>query len=353
MPLQECPAVTDTQGFPMFLPQARRALGAAVFAIACLGAWPMSSMAGPAVPGDSLQQALDALAQRAQPATLGVAVLDLSTGASAHVNAGRDFPMMSMFKAPVAAAVLSRIDDGSMSLKQSVTITRDQVQGGSAIPSVGAHFRGERMTFTVEQLLKAAVTESDNTAVNALIRAVGGASVVTGYLHAHGINGMRVDMDEAGVAQVFEGLRPGETPPACESAEAARQRYRRGYEAFLADPRNRSTPEAAIDFLHKLVKQELLSPASTQRLLAMMAAQTIPNRLRAGLPANVRFADKTGTSASFEDRRGAFNDIGIITWPNGHTVLVAAFLMDSPMTDKARDALFADLARNVVSHTQP
>jgi beta-lactamase class A len=334
----------------------RRAWFTAMFAIGCVAASGMSLAAG-AQPGASrnepLQHALEALAQRAHPGTLGVAVLDLKSGATAGVDADRAFPMMSVFKAPVAAAVLSRIDDGSLSLQQSVTVTRDQVMGGSAIPSIGAHFHGERMSFTIEQLLKAAVSESDNTAVNALIRAVGGPVVVTTYLHAHGIDGMRVDVDEAGIAQVFHGLRQGEQPPAHESDAAADQRYQSGYQAFLADPRNRSTPDAAIGFLEKLVQGELLSPVSTQRLLGLMQAQTIPNRLRAGLPAGLTFADKTGTSGALGKRTAAFNDIGIIRWPDGHTVLVVAFLMDSSATDQQRAALFADIARSVVSSTRP
>jgi beta-lactamase class A len=202
-------------------------------------------------------------------------------------------------------------------------------------------------------LLKAAVSESDNTAVNALIRTVGGAGVVTAYLHAHGVDGMRVDMDEAGVAQVFEGLQPGEKAPAHESDTAAAQRYQRGYRAFLSDPRNRTTPDAAIVFLRKLVQHELLSPMSTQRLLALMEAQTIPHRLRAGLPQGLRFADKTGTSGSLGHRTAAYNDMGIITWPDGRVVLVAAFLHDSPASDKQRASLFADIARNVAAAGRP
>jgi beta-lactamase class A len=219
-----------------------------------------------------LQQALAALAQRAQPGMLGVAVLDLKTGAAARVNADQAFPMMSVFKAPVAAAVLAGIDQGKLSLQQQVTVNRADVLAGSAVPSVGAHFRGEQMTFTIEQLLKAAVSESDNTAVDALVKVVGGPQVVTAFLHTHGIDGMRVDTDEAGVHWVFQQLQPGQEPPAHESEQAADERFRRGYQAFLADPRNRSTPDAAVSFLRKLVGQELLTPSSTKHLLDLMAA---------------------------------------------------------------------------------
>ncbi|GAB2550143.1 class A beta-lactamase [Rhodanobacter koreensis] len=304
-------------------------------------------------PDVQLQQALDALAQRARPGTLGVVVLDLQSGAEASVNAGQAFPMMSVFKAPVAAAVLSRIDAGKLSLQQQVTLTRADVVSGSAVPSIGAHFRSERMTFTVEQLLKAAVSESDSTAADALVKVAGGPQAVTAFLRAHGIDGMRVDMGEAGVARIFRDLGPGQEMPANESAQVSLERYRRGFKAFLAAPTNRSTPDAAVAFLRKLHGNELLSPASTQHLLDLMAAQTIPNRLRAGVPQGVRLADKAGTSYSLDGRTAAFNDIGILSGPDGHTVIVAAFLTDSHASEAQRDELFADIARAAVASFRP
>jgi beta-lactamase class A len=45
--------------------------------------------------------------------------------------------------------------------------------------------------------------------------------------------------------------------------------------------------------------------------------------------------------------------MGIITWPDGHRVLVAALLLDSPMSNKERDALYADIARTVVRAIHP
>lgn len=304
-------------------------------------------------PDVRLQQTLDALAQRARPGTLGVAVLDLQSGAEASVNASQAFPMMSVFKAPVAAAVLSRVDAGKLSLQQQVTVTRADVVSGSAVPSIGAHFRGKRMTFTVEQLLKAAVSESDSTAADVLVKVAGGPQVVTAFLRAHGIDGMRVDMGEAGVARIFQDLGPGQELPANESVKASLERHRRGFKAFLAAPTNRSTPDAAVVFLRKLHGQELLTPASTRHLLGLMAAQTIPDRLRAGVPQGIRLADKTGSSGSLEGWTAAYNDIGILSGPDGHTVIVAAFLSDSHASAAQCDALFADIARAAAASLHP
>jgi beta-lactamase class A len=296
-----------------------------------------------------LAQALKDLASRARPGLLGVTVLDLDTGARARINAARAYPMMSVFKAPVAATVLAQIDAGHLSLAQAVTITRADVVGGSAVPSIGAHFRGDRMTFTVNELLTAAISESDNTAADALVRLVGGPKVVTAFVRAHGIGGMRVDMDEAGVDRVFDGTAHGEQIPADETAQQSLARLRRGYRDYLSDPRNRSTPDAAAEFLQQLWKGQLLSATSTRQLLELMYKQAVPRRLRAGLPEGVRLSDKCGTSVSFEGKTAAYNDIGIMSWPNGHTVVVAAFLTGSRADKAARDAIYADIAKAVSS----
>jgi beta-lactamase class A len=294
---------------------------------------------------DQLQSRLEALAQGARPGTLGIAVLDLHSGATWRVNADRAYPMMSVFKAPVAAAVLARIDHGDMSFDQTTELTRAELGSGP----IRDHFHGDRMTFTVRQLLTAAVSHSDNSAVDALIKLLGGPDVATAFLQAHGIRGMRVDLDEAGMGRIFEDTKPAANEmPAQES-----QRLHRGYAAFLADPRNRSTPDAAVTFLRKLWGNELISKTSTHYLIDLMRRQTVPNRLRAGLPAGVELADKCGTSYTLGKVTAAFNDIGILTWPDGHTVIVAAFLTASQAPEDERKATFAELARDVAEALHP
>ncbi len=308
-----------------------------------------------------LQSKLNALSQCARPGTFGVTILDLQSGSrwtiNAHPDGGRGhspgYPMMSVFKAPVAAVVLSQVDSGALSLDRKVTVTRAEVDPGSAVPSIGDNFKGERMTFTVRELLAAAVTQSDNTAVDALIKVAGGPQVVTAFLHAHGISDMRVDEDEAGVGRVFANLGSAAAAPAGETPEQKDRRLRAGYKAFLTDARNRSTPDAAAAFLEKLWRNQLLSRASTQYLLHLMYAQSWTHRLRDGLPSDVRLADKTGTSGTVDGMTAANNDIGLITWPDGYTVIVAAFLMDSKAPEKERDALFADVARETAKALHP
>lgn len=332
---------------------------ALLFAAACIGISfaPMCKSAVGASPHAplsatriaSLQDHIDALVRRSRPGSLGVAVLDLRSGHEWRANAAQPFPMMSVFKVPVAAAVLALIEQGKLSMDQVVIIRRSELEAGT----IRDHFQGEQASFTVRQLLTAAVSKSDNTAVDALLARIGGPAVVTDFLRKHGIDGMRVDLGEKGFNPIFANLAPNQQAPVGETAAQELTRLRRGYDAYLTDPRNRSTPDAAASFLRKLWKKELLSAASTQYLIDLMYAQTAPNRLRAGLPTGVRLADKCGTSYTLEGRTAAFNDIGILVWPDGHAVIIAAFLTASTASKDERQAIFADLTRDVTAALHP
>jgi len=298
---------------------------------------------------DALQSRLADLARRAAPAQMGIAVLDVASGKRWGIDTDVPFIMMSVFKAPVAATVLSQIEAHKLSLEQQVTLLPGDLVEGSAIPSVGKKLRAGRTVFTVRELLTGAVSESDSTAADALVRLVGGPQVVTAFLRRHGIAGMRVDTGEGGIGRVADHLRDGETIPAAETAAQTLARERLGYADMLADPRNRSTPAAAVDFLRKLSAAELLGPQSTQLLMDLMRRQTVPSRLRGGIPAGADFADKTGSSSTVGGSNAAWNDIAIMTLADGRRICMAVFLKDTAMPKPDRDLLFADIARAVAA----
>ena len=86
-----------------------KSLIGAMLLVAC--AWqPVSALSAEEAAKTPLQQSLSELAARARPGVLGITVLDLDSGAQVHINADRAYPMMSVFKAPVAATVLSQVD---------------------------------------------------------------------------------------------------------------------------------------------------------------------------------------------------------------------------------------------------
>ena len=299
--------------------------------------------------GDRLQDDLNILVERARPGVFGVSIIDLQSGSEWEVHGDRPFPMLSDFKAPVAAAVLSRIDTGSLSMSRTVTLQPADRVPGSAVPSIGDRLTSGQVTVTVRDLLKATVSQSDNTSVDALLRLIGGPEQVSRFLREKGVLDMRVTAGERENDLILAGLESGSTPSLKETASQEAQRLRKGYRRFMEDPPNCTTPHSAAIFLQKLAQGKLLSESSSRYLLDLMYAQAAWHRLRDGLPAGVRLADKTGTGPQVDGRTSAWNDIGVFTWPNGHAVVVAAFLKDSPASQKERDALFADLARETTS----
>lgn len=301
----------------------------------------------------ALQTQLQQFARRARPGRLGIAVLDVSSGQRWGVDADEPFIMMSAFKAPVVAAVLDRVDAGTLALEQQVTLAAGDFIGGSAVPSIGAQLQAGKTVFTLRELMLGAVTQSDNTAVDKLIKVLGGPQAVTAFLRRHGIEGMGVETDERDIARVADHLQPGETVPPHETRAQAARREKLGYADLMADPRNRATPRASLAFLQKLSAGELLAAPSTALLIDLMRKQTIPSRLRAGMPPGADFADKTGTSVSAGGRTAAWNDTAIVTLADGRRICIAVFLRDTAMPRPTRDALFADIARAVAAGVPP
>lgn len=283
-----------------------------------------TSAAFAAPPDATLKASLQKIADQARPGTLGILVMDPASGQSVSVNPDRHYLLMSAFKAPIAAAVLSQVDAGTLSLDRKVHLTPADVVGGSAVPSLGEAVKKGARDVTIDELLHASVTQSDNTAVDALLRVLGGGATATHFLESKGVHGMRIDMGEGELSRMFEA---------------------KGSAAVLASQVDSSTLDGAASFLRKLQAGELLSPASTQKLLGLMTAQVIPNRVRAGLPAGYQLADKTGTSGAENGRRAALNDMGIITAPNGQKRIVVVFLADSPASMDEATKWFAEIGK--------
>lgn len=296
---------------------------------------------------DQLQAQLTRFARSVSPAQLGIAVRDLSSGKTWGVDADVPFIMMSVFKAPVAASILSQVDAGKISLDQTVTLAPGDVVEGSAVPSIGDQLEAGRTRFTVRELMVGAVSQGDSTAVDALIKLAGGPQTVTAFLQRYGIAGMQIDTDERDIGRVSNHLLPGQAMPSHETRAQALHREKLGYQDMLADGRNRSTPCAAVDFLRKLAAGQLLTPQSTAWLIDLMRKQTVPSRLRGGIPAGADIADKTGSSMTVDGKNAAWNDIAIMTLPTGRRMFIAVFLKDTAMPKPKRDALFADIARAV------
>jgi beta-lactamase class A len=289
------------------------------------------------------------IAARAKPGVLGFGLMNLESGEYFVHNGDRAFPMMSVFKLPLGASVLSEVDAGRLSLTETVTLTGLDLS--PPLSPIADAWPG-RSTYTLAELFTAALRDSDNTAADVLMRRVGGPGVVSGWLQNKKIQDVRVDRyerelgtDALGMAS-FRAAWKGDAafdtametiPPALRHAATL---------AYMADPRDTATPRGMLGLLHKLDDGELISPASTRLLLKTLEeTERGADRIRAGLPRSVGYAHKPGTSGSDQGLTAAFNDVGIFVLPDKRRYAIAAFLTGSTSSEKARAALFADLGR--------
>ena len=258
-------------------------------------------------------------------AEFGWATLNLATGAAGpSMNADERFPMCSTFKWLLAACVLSRVDGGQERLDREIAFSADAVQSyAPASRAALARSGGARARMTVEAMCGAAVSLSDNTAANLLLDSVGGPAALTAWLRAHGDTVTRLDRREPEMNFV---------PP--------------------GDPRDTTTPAAMVGDLHHILFGDVLTAASRKRLMQwMLDCKTGETRLKAGLPAGWRIAQKTGTLDHHPElkgiRSGASGDVGVLFPPSGSPILIAAYTSGSAKPQSSVDAWFASVARRV------
>lgn len=331
--------------------------------LAVLGVSPILSLAAcardnpavqartPVIDAAILDAGIAAIAERAQPGVLEVALQNLEGGEMWAWNGSRRFPMQSVFKLPLGAAALAEVDAGRLRLDEQIPLEEKDIS--PPLSAIGAAWPG-RTTYTVGDLLVAAVGESDNTAADVLMKRIGGPGAVTAWLRSKDVREVRVDRYERELQMEASGMDSFRIAwkdwPAFKAARDAlpEARRRAALERFLADPRDTTTATGMLTFLAKLSKGELLGPRSTIRLLRIMSESTTgANRLKAGLPPGATLAGKTGTSAPDLDVTAVTNDVGILTLKDGRRYSVAVFLTLSPQAQVAREAAIADVMRTI------
>ncbi|MEJ7688749.1 MAG: serine hydrolase, partial [Variovorax sp.] len=116
---------------------------------------------------DALRQQVERI-DRDSPGALGVYVKRLDGGETFSYGAERFWYLGSTVKVPIAIAVLAQIDAGKLRLADSVTLAdTDKIEAGQVVWSKSG------TPFTIDELLKRMLGDSDNTAANMLIRLVG------------------------------------------------------------------------------------------------------------------------------------------------------------------------------------
>lgn len=238
----------------------------------------------------------------------GVAVTHVETGRGAAFEGAVPLPLYSVFKLPLAVAVLKEVEEGRLQLDQKIHVEPDETVPGTKANTDLWRKPSDR---TVRELLEFSIVRSDNTSSDKLLGLVGGPEAVTRRMRALGLQNIEVR------STVKEFLKSKDAHP------------------------NTGAPADLARLLVLLRKGEVLVPPQLEVLLGFMGrVVTGDRRLRAGVPAGVPVADKTGSGPS------TTNDVGIITLPNdgGHLALVV-LLDGSKLPVEQQEDLIAEVAR--------
>lgn len=339
---------------PMAILSRRSLLAAAPSAAlaACGDRLPTTVSTTPALDEMGLDKAVAAIAARARPAALGVGLMNLESGSTYLFEGQRRFPMQSVFKMLLGAAALAEVDGHRLALDETLTLTEQNLSPQHS--PLALAWPGRR-DYTAGDLLAAAVTDSDNTAADVLMKRIGGPGAVTAWLAAKRLRDLRVDRYERELQpEIYDmpSFRPTwRTDEAYDAARDAVPPARRmsAMHDYMADPRDTATPAGMIQFLQMLDRGDLLSADSTRRLIVLMSQTTrAGKRIRAGLPASAFLAHKPGTSGVDQGLSVACNDVGIFTLADKRSYALAIFLSGSTLDEDARDAILADVTRAAV-----
>ncbi len=218
---------------------------------------------------------------------LGVYAVDTGSGITVAHRAEERFLMCSTHKALSVAAILALRAQQPGLLARLIRYDQSQVSASGYAPVTSGHIADG---MTVSALCEAALTQSDNTAANLVLDLLGGPPGLTAFTRTLGDKLTRSDRTEP---ELNRGA-PG-------------------------DERDTSTPAQMATDLRVLALGDGLDPAGRELFTGWLMANTTGGKLiRAGLPADWRVGDKTGSGS-----RGEVNDIAVV-WPPDRSPLVMA-----------------------------
>jgi beta-lactamase class A len=285
---------------------------------------------------------------------VGIAVRSVDEGWAVGWKADELYPQQSVSKLWVSIAALDAVDRGRVRLDDRVSLTRDDITLfhqpiAALIRQNGAY------TTSLADLMFKAITTSDNTANDKLMRSIGGPGAVRAVIESKALGRIRFYNGERALQSKIAGLIWSPSYSIGNAFYEARDALplslrRAAFNRYVEDPYDGAAPSAIVNALARLKRGELLSPGSTQRLLNTMGnTKTGANRLKGGLQPGWHLSHKTGTGQVLGAQQAGYNDIGILTAPDGRSYAVAVMIKLTSVPLPTRMALMNNVVRSVIA----
>jgi beta-lactamase class A len=287
------------------------------FSLALLVLLFAAQQCAPLTAQEALQKQIRDIARDAQ-GKVSVACSLPGTALNCDVDALSHPPMQSVFKLPLAVAVLHQVEEGNFSLDQPIRFRKEDLILPKPYSPLQDEYPNAEVDVPLNRLLQLTVALSDNTAADILLRLAGGPSVVRDYIASLHVKGFHLE----------DGER--------ELHRDVQAQYRNWFE-----------PEGAVQLLRTISDHSPLTAQNTSLLLAWMQPATPTGRLDGALPKGTIVAHKSGTSDVDNGLCHAFNDIGLVNLPDGRKLAIAVFITDSTANEAARKAVIARIGKAV------
>lgn len=266
---------------------------------------------------DSLRRKIENII-KTKRADVGVAICGLESGDTVTLNGNRHYPMQSVFKFPIALAVLSQIDKGRFSFSQKIEIPKKDLLPGLYSPIRDKHPDGAILT--IAEILEYTVSKSDNVGCDVLLRLIGGPQAVENYFAKNNFKDISIKINE----------------------EVMQNNWDMQF-------KNWTTPKAANEVLSHFYhnKKNALSKKSHGFIWKVMKeTETGKEKLKGQLPKGTVVAHKTGWSGTNKEGiTAASNDIGIVFLPQGQYFFISVFVADSKEDTATNERIIADIAK--------
>ena len=251
-------------------------------------------------------------------ATVGISVLT-DTCTILAVNDTTRLPLLSVFKFPVAWAVLHHMERHGTPLDTVFHLTPDDLKTGTYSPLCMSH-PDRTADVRMDSLLFYSVALSDNNACDVLLKYAGGPKAVERYIH------------DLGIADI--------------SLSATEDDMHREPSKALD---NNATARAVSQMFQRFMQRDTLGTAHHNFLFrTLTATSTGNNKLRAGIPGkrHQMFGHKTGSSDRTADGlKLADNDAGFVVMPNGQRYYITVLVNNSMENDSVNAAIISTVSQ--------
>jgi beta-lactamase class A len=219
---------------------------------------------------------------------IGIYFEYLPSGISIGVNDRDEVRLASLSKVPLAMSILKKVEKNEIKLTDKITLKKEDLD-----KDFGELWKsGEGSQFSIEELIKYSLINSDNTAYHSLLRT----------------------LSEEEVSDVYDNLE---------------------IEILSKETKPLVSPKSYSSIFRSLYLSSYLLEEDSNYILNILTKTIFNDKIPAGIPdKNIKIAHKIGTFSRFDTTEKVFTDCGIIYLPNRPYILCMFSKKDNEETKK-------------------